>query len=165
MVYRTSLTPIISLRREMDRLFEDAFGRGTPTPASWTPAVDVRETKDAWIFELEIPGVDPASVDVTSEQRVLKIRGEKSATRTEGDDTRWLSVERVTGSFERSFRLPTAAREEEIEARYADGLLTVTVPKSEVKQARKIEVRSSSRIGDRSESADQSRQQDVEQRA
>lgn len=141
MVYRTTVAPIVSLRREMDRLFEDAFGRGTPSPASWTPAVDVRETKEAWVFELEIPGVDPAAVEVTADQKVLTVRGEKQSQRTEGDENRWLSVERMTGSFERSFRLPSSVREDAIEASYQNGLLTVTVPKAEVKQARKIEVR------------------------
>jgi HSP20 family protein len=141
MVYRTSVTPIVSLRREMDRLFEDAFGRNTPSPASWTPTVDVRETKEAWVFDLELPGVDPAAVEVTADQKVLTIRGEKASQRSESEEQRWVSVERITGSFERSFRLPSAVREEGIEARYQNGLLTVTVPKAEVRQARKIEVK------------------------
>lgn len=141
MVYRTSVTPIVSLRREMDRLFEDAFGRVTPAPASWTPAVDVRETKDAWLFEVELPGVDPAAVEVTADQKVLTIRGEKSSQRVEVEEQRWVSTERVTGTFERSFRLPSSVREDAIEARYGNGLLTVTVPKAEVRQARKIEIR------------------------
>lgn len=141
MVYRTTVAPIVSLRREMDRLFEDAFGRGTPSPASWTPTVDVRETKDAWVFELELPGVDPAAVEVTADEKVLSVRGEKQSQQTEGDENRWLSVERLTGSFERSFRLPSSVREDAIEARFQNGLLTVTVPKTEVKQPRKIEIR------------------------
>ena len=141
MVYRTSVTPIVSLRREMDRLFDDAFGRGTPTPASWMPVVDVRETKDAWVFDLELPGVDPAAVEVTADQKILSIRGEKVSSRVESDDQRFLSVERAMGSFERSFRLPSSAREDAIEARYQNGVLSVTVPKAEVKQPRKIEVR------------------------
>ena len=142
MVYRTTVAPIVSLRREMDRLFEDAFGSGAPAPASWTPAVDVRETNDAWVFDLEIPGVDPAGVEVTADQKVLSIRGEKSSRPTEGEEPRLVSVERITGSFERSFRLPSSIREDAIEAKYKHGLLTVTVPKAEVRQARKIEVRS-----------------------
>jgi HSP20 family protein len=141
MVYRTTLTPIVSLRREMDRLFDDAFGRPAPAPASWTPTVDVRETKDAWVFELELPGVNPANVDVTAEQRVLTIRGEKQAQRSESEEQRWVSLERVTGSFARSFRLPSAVREDAIEARYEFGLLTVTVPKAEKPEARKISVK------------------------
>ncbi len=141
MVYRTTLSPIVSLRRELDRFFDDAVTRVAPITASWTPAVDIRETKDAWEFTLEIPGVDPAQVEVTAEARVLKIRGEKAIVRKDGDEeARWLSTERISGSFERSFRLPAQVREDAIEARYAHGLLTVTVPKAEV-PARKIEVR------------------------
>lgn len=141
MVYRTTLAPIVSLRREMDRLFDDAFGRGTPAPASWTPAVDVRETKDAWVFELELPGVNPANVEVTADQRVLTIRGEKQAQSAAGEEQRWVSLERVTGSFERAFRLPSGVREDSIEARYEHGLLTVTVPKAEKPEARRISVK------------------------
>jgi len=141
MVYRTTLAPIVSLRREMDRLFDDAFGRTAPAPASWTPVVDVRETKDAWLFELELPGVNPANVEVTADQRVLTIRGEKQAQRSESEEQRWVSLERVTGTFERSFRLPSSVREDAIEARYEHGVLTVTVPKAEKPEARKISVK------------------------
>jgi len=141
MVYRTTLSPIGSLRREIDRFFDDAVARVAPITASWTPAVDIRETKDAWEFAVEIPGVDPAQVEVTAEARVLKIRGQKNITRSEADEqSRWLSTERISGAFERSFRLPAQVREDAIEARYAHGVLTVTVPKAEV-PARKIEVR------------------------
>lgn len=141
MVYRTTLSPIGSLRRELDRFFDDAVARVAPITASWTPAVDIRETKDAWEFAVEIPGVDPAQVEVTAEARVLKIRGQKEIVRKEGDeDARWLSTERISGAFERSFRLPAQVREDAIEARYVHGVLTVTVPKAEV-PARKIEVR------------------------
>lgn len=141
MVYRTTLSPIGSLRREIDRFFDDAVARVAPITASWTPAVDIRESKDAWEFAVEIPGVDPAQVEVTAEARVLKIRGQKNITRSEADEqSRWLSTERISGAFERSFRLPAQVREDAIEARYAHGVLTVTVPKAEV-PARKIEVR------------------------
>lgn len=141
MVYRTTLSPIGSLRRELDRFFDDAVTRAAPSTASWTPAVDIRETKDAWEFTLELPGVDPSQVDVTAEARVLKIRGQKDIARTEGDaEQRWVSTERISGSFARSFRLPAQIREDAIEARYAHGVLTVTVPKAEV-PVRKIAVK------------------------
>ncbi len=103
--------------------------------------MDVRETKDAWVFELEMPGVDPAAVEATADQKVLTVRGEKQSQRTEGEENRWLSVERVTGSFGRSFCLPSSVREDAIEATYQNGLLTVSIPKAEVRQPRKIEVR------------------------
>lgn len=142
MVYRTTLSPIGSLRRELDRFFDDTVARVAPITASWTPAVDVRETKDAWEFTLEIPGVDPAQVEVTAEARVLKIRGQKDIARSEGaGEGRWLSTERISGAFERSFRLPAQVREDAIDARYAHGVLTVTVPKAEVPVARKIEIK------------------------
>lgn len=141
MVYRTTLSPIVSLRREIDRFFDDAVARVAPITASWTPAVDVRETKDAWEFTLEIPGVDPAQVDVTAEARVLRIRGEKAIVRPEADaESRWLSTERISGAFERSFRLPAEVREDAIDARYAHGVLTVTVPKAEL-PVRKVEIK------------------------
>ncbi len=141
MVYRTTLAPIVSVRREMDRLFEDAVGRGDQVPASWTPAVDIRGTKEAWLFELDLPGVSPSAVEVTADQKVLTIRGEKTGHNRDGEDQRWLSIERVTGSFERSFRLPNSVREDGIEASFNNGVLTITVPKAEVTSARKIEVK------------------------
>lgn len=140
MVYRTTLSPIVSLRREMDRLFEDAVGSSRAS-ASWAPAADVRETKDAWVFELDLPGVNPQAVEVTADQKVLTIRGEKPRARSDSEEQRWLSVERVSGSFERAFRLPSSLREEAIEAVFQNGLLTVTVPKAEVKTARRIEIK------------------------
>ena len=141
MVYRTTLSPMGSLRRELDRFFDDAVARVAPITASWTPAVDIRETKEAWEFALEIPGVDPSQVEVTAEARVLKIRGQKEIARAEGEaEGRWLSTERISGAFERSFRLPAQVREDAIDARYAHGVLTVTVPKAEL-PVRKIEVK------------------------
>lgn len=141
MVYRTTLSPMGSLRRELDRFFDEAVTRVAPITASWTPAVDVRETKDAWEFWLEIPGVDPRQVEVTAEARVLKIRGQKEIARTEGEaEGRWLSTERISGAFERSFRLPAQVREDAIDARYAHGVLTVTVPKAEL-PVRRVEIK------------------------
>ena len=140
MVYRTTLSPIGSLRRELDRFFDDAVSRVAPIAASWTPAVDVRETPHAWEFAVELPGVDPTQVEVTAEARVLKIRGEKRLLRQDGEDGRWLSTERVSGAFERSFRLPAQVQEDAIEARYAQGVLTVTVPKAAV-PTRRIEIK------------------------
>ena len=156
MVYRsTALPPLFTLRREVDRLFEDAFGRVAAAPATWSPATDVREEADAYRFELELPGVAPEQVEVTLEKGVLTVRGEKQAvsrheTRTDEvrDDEatpspagRWHIVERVQGSFKRTFQLPQTVDEARITAAFDHDLLTVVVPKSEVPKARKIEVR------------------------
>ncbi len=140
MVYRTTLAPFITMRREMDRLFEDAITRTSPTPASWQPVVDVYETQDSWTFDFELPGVDPAQVEVTADQGTLRVRGE-TPVRRESENGRWLSTERVTGTFERRFKLPATANEEQIEASFAHGLLTVRVPKVELPKARRIDIK------------------------
>ena len=139
MVYRTTLSPLISLRREMDRFFDDALA---PAAAgTWSPAVDVREEPEAWVFEVELPGVDPAAVEVTTDQGVLTIRGEKSSLRKEGQEGRWHAVERLTGNFRRSFRLPQTVAEEQIEAQFTNGLLTIRAAKAEVPKPKRIEVK------------------------
>lgn len=140
MVYRTTLSPLLAVRREMDRLFDDAFTRIAPTPAAWQPAVDVREEAEAWTFDIEIPGVDPAQVEVTADQGTLRVRGEKASAAREAAEGRWLAVERVTGTFERAFKLPANVAEDRIAASFAHGVLTVRVPKAEVPKARRIEV-------------------------
>ena len=141
MVYRTTaLTPLFSLRREMDRLFDDTFGRAATNSTSWTPAVDVREEKDAFVFQLELPGVSPEAVEVTADGGVLSVSGEKKSEE-QRDEDRWHIVERVSGSFRRTFQLPQNVAEEKIDATFEDGVLTVRVPKAEQPKPKKIEVR------------------------
>lgn len=142
MVYRTTLTPLTTLRREMDRMFDHTFGRGLIATGAWSPAVDIREGEQEWRFEVELPGVDPASVEVTADHGVLSIRGEKHVVRTE-EKARWHSVERIAGRFERSFQLPGNVNEDGIAAQFTHGVLTVTVPKAEVPQPRRITVQAS----------------------
>lgn len=145
MVYRTTaLTPLFTLRREMDRLFDDTFGRaGTGGAGAWNPAVDVHEEDAAFVFELELPGVPPDAVEVTADNGVLSVSGEKKAQR-EREQERWHIVERSHGSFRRTFSLPQNVNEEAIDAQFEDGLLTVRVPKAEVPKPRKVEVRTRS---------------------
>lgn len=141
MVYRTTaLTPLFSLRREMDRLFDDTFGRAATNSTSWSPAVDVREEKDAFVFQLELPGVSPEAVEVTADGGVLSVSGEKKSEE-QRDEDRWHIVERVSGSFRRTFQLPQNVAEEKIDASFEDGVLTVRVPKAEQPKPKKIEVR------------------------
>lgn len=140
MVYRTTLTPLFTLRREMDRLFEDAFGAAS-TPAAWTPVADVREEPAGYVFELELPGVAPEAVEVTADAGVLTVAGEKRDGRTEGEAGRWRVAERVQGAFRRRFQLPPNVAEDRIEAVFLNGLLTVRVPKAELPKPKRIDVR------------------------
>lgn len=141
MVYRTNLTPLFSLRREMDRLVDESFGRPTQPASAWSPAADLREDAQAWHFALDLPGVDPSRVEVTTDQGVLTIRGETSTARGDADAGRWHLMERPTGAFRRSFRLPQQVQEERIEASFAHGLLTVRVPKAELPKPKRVEIR------------------------
>jgi HSP20 family protein len=144
MVYRTTLTPLVALRREMDRLFDEpVVGRSGQAPArsAWSPAVDVREEDQAWVFELDLPGVEPAQVEVTADDGVLTVRGERAATRQEGDVGRWHLVERLRGSFQRRFTLPENVAEDGIEATFAHGVLSIRAPKTAVPQPRRIEIK------------------------
>lgn len=144
MVYRTTLTgPVWGLRREIDRLFEDTFGRDSARTDGWSPAVDVREDSTEIALEVELPGIRPADVEVTAENGVLTIRGEKQSTATDGTEGRYHVVERSYGSFQRSFQLPQGVDENRIEAEFTDGLLIVHVPKAALPQPRRIEIRNS----------------------
>ena len=143
MVNRGSLTgPVFGLRREIDRLFEDTFG-GDSRRSGWAPAVDIREDNKEIALEIELPGIKPSDVEVVAENGVLTIRGEKQSGSTEGSEGRYHVVERSYGSFTRSFQLPTGVDETRIEAEFADGLLTVRIPKAALAQPRRIEIRNS----------------------
>ena len=144
MVYRGSQAgPMFGLRREIDRLFEDTFGRDTTRGSGWVPPVDVREDAKEIVLEIELPGIRPEDVEVTAENGVLTVRGEKQSRSTEDTQGRYHVVERTYGSFSRSFQLPNGVDERQIEAEFVDGLLQVRVPKAALVQPRRIEIRNS----------------------
>ncbi len=145
MLYRTSIAPFFSLRRDIDRLFEDVMGRDS-AQGGWAPTVDIREDENALVLEVELPGVSPEQVEVTAENGILTVRGDKRSERREDDEQRrWHLIERSYGSFHRAFQLPQGVDEGQIEAAFEHGVLTVRVPKSALPQPRKIEVRAGSR--------------------
>jgi HSP20 family protein len=146
MVRSASLTaPLFGLRREIDRLFEDSLGSRF-VPASdtnvWMPVGDVKETDDALVFELEVPGVAEDKLEISCEAGVLSISGEKETMRKEKEgEGRYHIVERSYGIFRRSFQLPSNVNEDRIEATVKHGVLTVKVPKQELPKPRRIEVK------------------------
>ena len=106
------------------------------------PAIDLIEKKDSYVVRAELPGVERSNLDITFEKNVLTISGQKNTlTETKGEEVRVFAAERVTGGFSRSLRMPDYIDGEKISADYRDGLLTITVPKAEMAQARRIEVR------------------------
>src|SRR5690349_23187203 len=134
----SSLDRMLTLNRALDQAFNGVTGSRV-----WVPAMDVAERGDAYVIHVELPGVSPEQVDVSFEQNILTIRGTKPASfdvASEGE-VRVFAAERVHGGFERSVRLPEFVDADRIEATFANGLLTITVPKAQAAQPRKITIR------------------------
>jgi HSP20 family protein len=138
-----TLDRMMTINRALDEAlagsWNGAFNRGRV----WVPAVDVVERTDAYLIAMEVPGVDPSSIDISFEQNVLTIRGTKplAIDLPKDDEVRVYSAERVTGAFERSIRLPEYVDSESISAETRNGLLFLTVPKAQSARARKIQIR------------------------
>ena len=134
----STLDRMLTLNRALDQAFNSAWSGNDRV---WVPAIDVVEKKDAYLLYAELPGVDASRVDVSFEQNVLTIRGEKQtlASPTEGELCVY-AAERVSGSFERAVRLPEFVDGERINAEFNNGVLTVTVPKAKAAQHRKIAI-------------------------
>jgi len=151
--------PFESLRREIDRLFDDFDGgiwrspfrrsffdiepfRRSEAAFGAVPAVDVTETDKAYEITAELPGMDEKNVEVKFADGVLTIKGEKQEEKEEKRKDYYLS-ERNFGSFQRAFQVPDGVDADKIEASFKKGVLTVTLPKSAEAQkaARKIAVK------------------------
>lgn len=137
----TSFDPWLQLHREVDRVFEDMFrGFGLawprlslpPLPTAWQgmlrPALDIQETVKQYRITLEIPGVEEKDIQLTLEDDVLWIRGEKRQEQ-EHKEAHYHCVERSYGSFQRVLNLPEDADQEAIKATFKNGVLTIIIDK------------------------------------
>ncbi len=109
------------------------------TGDGWTPAADIRETKEAYLVEAELPGLSKEDVSVTFENGILTLSGERRFEK-ETEEENYRRVERRYGSFSRAFSLPREVDAEGVKATFKDGLLTVTVPKIEQAKPRTIDI-------------------------
>lgn len=128
-----------------DQLFDTFFGRAGRPAANGNalmraPETDVIETEREIRVVTEMPGLRRENIEIDVENNVLTIRGEKREQRTEGEQGRWHLAERRYGTFSRSFVLPRDVDAEGIQAAFQDGVLTVSVPKSEKARRRRIEI-------------------------
>ena len=105
----------------------------------WTPAVDIKEEENQFVLFADIPGVDPKNIDITMEKNVLTVKGERSQE-TKEEKNGFKRVERVHGTFYRRFSLPDTADADRISAKGENGVLTITIPKKEKAQPRRINV-------------------------
>ncbi len=130
--------------RSLDQFFgEEPFRRSllgaSGVGDGWIPVVDVRETDDNFVFTAELPGLTKEDVSITLEENVLTLTGERRFENEESKNE-FRRIERSYGRFTRSFTLPHEVDNDRVEAKYGDGILTVTVPKTEKTKPRKIEI-------------------------
>jgi len=134
------------LSNEMNALFE---GRNPAladpsamTTSDWVPAVDIREEPERYLIHADVPGVNPEQIEISLENGILTLKGERREDHEESEQNGYRRVERVRGSFYRRFSLPDTADAEKVSARSKDGVLEIVIPKQEKVQPRRIVVQS-----------------------
>ena len=134
---------LFNIRNDFDRM----PGRSeTQVGAGWCPAVDVHETKDELVLQAELPGLTSEDVELSVENGVLTISGEKKQEREEGEEgTDYHLVERRYGRFERRFSVPRSVLPEKVKADFANGTLNITLPKAEAAKPRRIPIKTSAK--------------------
>ena len=125
-------TGMPSFRQEMEKFFE-RFGDmkldELATTGEWAPSMDVSETKEAFVVKAEVPGMDPKDIQISLQEQLLTMKGEKHQEKEEKEE-RYYRMERSYGSFTRTVRLPVAVDGTKVTAAFKNGLLTVTLPKT-----------------------------------
>jgi len=135
-----SFDRLSSLRNDLDRLFDLSWsGRDSGLFSGWSPALDVFDEKDHFVVNAELPGMKKEEIELSFQDGMLSISGERkqSTEKTEGETYR---SERYFGKFQRSVTLPVAVDSSKISASYKDGILSVTLPKSEAAKPKQIQV-------------------------
>ena len=133
---------------EMSNRLSQAFGEASPLAREgheWLPAVNVEETPEELVLTAELPGMTEDDVEIELENNILTVRGSKEQTREESEDRRYHLWERRWGSFQRSFTLPRSVSPERIAATFANGVLTVHMPKVAEARSRRIEIQAGNR--------------------
>jgi len=136
-----------NLQEEVNRLFTGNVARSFDDEGiargSWSPSVDIYENKEQIVLEAELPGMNREDFDLSVENNVITLRGERRFEKKDDADN-YHRVERAYGSFTRSFTLPNTVTAEGANADYRNGVLRVTLPKREETKARRIEIKGES---------------------
>ena len=131
------------LQDEINRLFGNAqqTDGSTSATATWIPAVDIHEYTDRFELYVDVPGVEPNSVELTLEEGVLTLSGERIQKSSKADgEPQSRRIERSQGQFYRRFVLPDKVDRDKVNATGKDGVLTVTIPKQAKAQPRRIQI-------------------------
>jgi len=135
--------PLQSIREEMQDLVSQVLGDEAPSwfPASIAPNIDVSETDHAVEVRMDLPGIKPEEIDIQLSNNLLTVSGERKEEKEEKGKT-FHRVERRMGSFSRSVLLPCCVQETKVDAKYQNGVLSISLPKTEEAKSHKIKVKS-----------------------
>lgn len=133
-----------AIQERMNQIFEDALARSRGRDEGlrtgmWTPAVDIYENNEFVVVKAELPGVEKDRISVEVKEGILTLRGERGFDRELKKES-YHRIERAYGSFHRSFSLPVSVDQENVTARFQDGVLEVKLPKKEQAKPKQIEV-------------------------
>ena len=128
-----------NLRDEMNRMFGNFFDEHDQRENCWAPSVDIVDDDDKLMLSAEVPGVDKKDVKINIQNNILTIEGEKKQKNEINKDDHY-RTERFYGKFCRSFTLPSDVDSENIKADFSNGILSITLPKSEKVKPRQIEI-------------------------
>jgi HSP20 family protein len=136
-----------NLSQRMERFFDEMVGRGLwrsseerPLRGAWVPAVNILERGDAMVITADLPGLKAEDVDVTVEDGILSIRGERKLEEASEGEA-YHRVERLYGIFERTFTLPNSVDVDKIDARFSNGEMVLTLPKREESKPRSVKIK------------------------
>ncbi|MBC8096087.1 MAG: Hsp20/alpha crystallin family protein [Akkermansiaceae bacterium] len=133
---------LTGIREELDRLFEvplTELARSSQLLSGWTPALDLHEDKENIVVQVELPGMNKEDIDITLHAGSLSISGERKSEQ-KFEDAEVYRSERFVGRFQRTVSLPSAVAADRVKAQYKDGVLTVTLPKTEEAKPKQINV-------------------------
>ena len=122
---------------EFDRIVGQALSKN-----AWVPALDIRETEDRFEVTADLPGMSSDDVEVTFEDGTLTLRGEREFSRDQ-DEGQYHRIERVYGSFSRTIELPFKVDADQVQGRFANGVLELELKRPESEKPRRIQIRSS----------------------
>ena len=131
---------MVSLRDAMDRLFEESVVTPKKGISTAMPKIDIKEKKDSVVVKAELPGVAEDDVEVEVIDNVMTITGEKKDEKEEEKEGYYYK-ESHTGTFSRSFTLPSEVKADKADADMKNGVLTITIPKVEAKQPKKVTIK------------------------
>ena len=140
----TPYRDMMAVRDEMNRVFNEFFGRGGTdegawSAGNWSPPVDIYEMDEALVIKAELPGLSKDDISIELKENTLTIRGERKRL-DEVKEGNYHRMERVYGAFQRSFLLPTTVEQDKVKASYKDGILELYLPKVPAAQPKRIAV-------------------------